>query len=376
MSITVLLFIGDEDPGPHPQWVAGGRLAAAWDALQLMQTLPHLDRIIVATPNRQLAEQHTHWPVRWDFDSPGVPFHFGQRLAGLLETYAVEKFFYWGAGSLPLLPRETLAQALTEVLASATPLAITNNPLSSDWLIGNCPDVVRARPQRLERDNMLGPVLAFEAGVEVRGLPASAATRLDIDTPADLLLLSLHPHCGAELADYLRPHPYPQATARWRAATNLLATPGSRVTFIGRVASGVWGYVEKHTRVWTRVFSEERGMSASGRQTAGQVRSLVAAHLAHLGPRAFFDELSQMADLVFFDTRVALAHQHRWPSAADRYASDLGLSDEIEDDFLRELTQAAVNAPIPILLGGHGVVAGDLYGLVEIASGSTAQAPS
>ena len=93
---------------------------------------------------------------------------------------------------------------------------------------------------------------------------------------------------------------------------------------------------------------------------------MVASHLARIGPSAFFDEMSQMADLVFFDTRVVLAHQRRWPTAADRYASDLGLPDEIEDEFLRELTRAAVKAPMPVVLGGHGVVAGDLYGLVDI----------
>ncbi|MEP7357100.1 MAG: hypothetical protein ABI847_07660, partial [Anaerolineales bacterium] len=64
---------------------------------------------------------------------------------------------------------------------------------------------------------------------------------------------------------------------------------------------------------------------------------------------------------------VALAHAGRWPSAADRYASDLGLPSEIEDGWLRDLTQAALDAPMPVVLGGHGVVAGDLYGLVEIA---------
>lgn len=368
MPFTVLLFIGNEGPGQHEQWVAGGRLAAAQDALNLIHSLPNLGRIIVVTPNRQLAELYSHWPVIWDFDSPSTRFHFGQRLAGLLGESAADPFFYWGAGSLPLLPRDTLAEALAEVAASPTPLAITNNPLSSDWLIGNCPEAVRARPNRLERDNMLGPVLAFEAAVEVRGLPASAATRLDIDTPADLLLLSLHPHCGATLADYLRADPRGHETSRWPAAAQILSTPGNRVTFIGRIASAAWAYVEKHTRAWTRVFSEERGMNASGRQSAGQVRSLVAAHLAHVGPDAFFDELSQMADLVFFDTRVALAHQQRWPSPADRYASDLGLPEEIEDEFLRELTRAAINAPMPVVLGGHGVVAGDLYGLVEIVN--------
>jgi len=72
-------------------------------------------------------------------------------------------------------------------------------------------------------------------------------------------------------------------------------------------------------------------------------------------------------EAVFFDTRVVLAHHRLWPSAADRYASDLGLADRIQDSFLREFTAAAVNAPIPIVLGGHGVVSGGLYALVEIA---------
>ena len=75
-----------------------------------------------------------------------------------------------------------------------------------------------------------------------------------------------------------------------------------------------------------------------------------------------------MAEAVFFDTRVVLAHAGRWPSAADRYASDLGLPDQIADDWLREFTRAAIQAPMPVVLGGHGVVAGDLYGLVEIAN--------
>jgi hypothetical protein len=74
-----------------------------------------------------------------------------------------------------------------------------------------------------------------------------------------------------------------------------------------------------------------------------------------------------MVEAVFFDTRVVLAHVGRWPSAADRYAADLGLPDQIVDGWLREFTQASLEAPIPVVLGGHGVVAGDLYGLVEIA---------
>jgi hypothetical protein len=125
--------------------------------------------------------------------------------------------------------------------------------------------------------------------------------------------------------------------------------------------------VEARTQAWIRVFSEERGMSASGRQAAGQVQSLLAAHLRRLGAAAFMAELGGMVEAAFFDTRVVLAHERLWPSAADRYASDLGWAEAIADPYLRELTAAALQANIPIVLGGHGVVAGDLYGLVEVA---------
>ena len=373
MTTTVLIFLGGEGPGEVEQWVAGGRAAAMRDAVRLTAALPGVSRValVVAAPERELpgpVSDRPDLPVVWDFDPPGESFHFGRRLAALMERYASDAFVYLGAGSLPLLPPDVLAQAIEETTRSPSPLAITNNLHSSDWMVLNCPEAVRARPHRLERDNALGWVLKNEAGVEVRGLPPSAATRVDIDTPADLLVLSLHPCIGPELSAYLRSHPQDASRSRWLAAGRRLFVPASQIALIGRVASGVWNHVEARTQVWVRVFSEERGMAASGRQTAGQVRSLVGEHLARVGAETFFAELGQMADAVFFDTRVALVAHHRlWPPAADRYASDLGLADQIRDPFLRELTAAAVNAPIPIVLGGHGVVAGGLYALVEIA---------
>jgi hypothetical protein len=232
-------------------------------------------------------------------------------------------------------------------------------------MVLNCPEAVSARVERLASDNALGWVLRTEAGVAVRSLPPSAGTRVDIDTPADLLLLSLHPRLAPALEHYL--HAQPLDDNRWQAAGQRLFSPGSHVALIGRVSSGVWAHVEANTQAWIRVFSEERGMSASGRLAAGQVKSLVGLQLNQLGPAGFFRELSQMAEAVFFDTRVVLAHGGRWPSAADRYASDMGLPDQVADGWLQELTRAAIEAPMPVVVGGHGVVAGDLYGLVEIA---------
>ena len=106
-------------------------------------------------------------------------------------------------------------------------------------------------------------------------------------------------------------------------------------------------------------------MVASGRQAAGHVHSLIAGLLRRVGPAAFFTELAEMADVVFFDTRVALASLGRWPEAGDRFASDALQPEAVSDSLLRELTQAALAAPLPVLLGGHSLVTGDLLLLLD-----------
>ena len=50
------------------------------------------------------------------------------------------------------------------------------------------------------------------------------------------------------------------------------------------------------------------------------------------------------------------ADERRWPAAEDRFASDLLLHERIADPWLQALTQAAAEAPIPIVLGGHTLV--------------------
>lgn len=366
MPLNTFIFIGPEGPSPLEQWVLGARLAAAADLVAQLATCSEVGQIIIATPLRELKTRYAAWPVQWDFDAESEPFHFGERLAQLTAAYTSPAFAYFGAGCAPLLVQAQIQPALAEVPLAITPLSITNNLLSSDWLISNCAAELQARVERLGRDNMLAPVLKYEANLDVRALPASAATRADIDTPADLLALAQHPHLPQHLRAYLSTHPAPEKMqANWQAARRLLATPGSRITLIGRVSAAVLSVLEARTRCWTRVFSEERGMAASGRQAQGNVHSLVARHFERVGPAAFFAELAEMTDLVIFDTRVVLASTGRWPSAADRYASDAGQPELIADSFLRELTQVAINAPVPVLLGGHGVVTGDLYALLE-----------
>jgi hypothetical protein len=69
-----------------------------------------------------------------------------------------------------------------------------------------------------------------------------------------------------------------------------------------------------------------------------------------------------MADAALIDSRVLLAHrlggdERAWPSAEDRFASDLLAVPMVADSWLKALTAAAASAPIPVVLGGHTLVA-------------------
>ncbi len=106
-------------------------------------------------------------------------------------------------------------------------------------------------------------------------------------------------------------------------------------------------------------------MRAAGRLGAGQVRSLLNDHLHTVGLRPFIADLCSMADAIFWDTRVLWAANGVWPSEVDRYAADLGLIEPIADPFIREFTQAVIAAPIPIVTGGHALVSGGLWALLD-----------
>ncbi len=369
-SVTAIVMIGPTGFTAIEQQMGVARRLAARDMCAALRRMPQVGRVIIAAPaseQAELAELDLYDPV-WDVDPPARPFHFGYRLAEIVRRHAVTRMVYIGAGSMPLLPEAQLGEALAEVVHSAGPLTIANNVHSADWAALSDAGVVQPMAHRLERDNMLAWVLREEAGLPVKTLPPSAGTRQDIDTPFDLQVLALHPRTQAHLRQWLQSVESTLNLDILRRAVEILRTPGSRITLIGRVASSAWALLEAQSRCWTRVLSEERGMAANRRQTTGQVFSIVADHVARVGEAEFMAQLGRTSDLVLFDTRVYLAHHRSWPSAADRFASDWGRPDQIADGRLRRLTEAALAAPLPVILGGHNVVSGGVYSLLEIAA--------
>jgi hypothetical protein len=369
--VTAVLLLGPSGPGPLESMVAAGRRAAAADALAVLQRLPDVDRLLVAGPQTEIDRLlvPADAAVLVDLDRPGEAFHFGMRLTALVEKYHLGRVLYLGAGSMPLLPEIELGALLRQIAGAAGRLAITNNVHSSDWAAFTDAGSIAGIAGWLERDNMLAWRLRESGGYTVNALPPSAATRLDVDTPFDLQVLRRHPRTPAHTRAALQAMAPGSDTGQLDRVVQILRAPGSRVTHIGRVAGAAAEQLASSTQCWTRVFSEERGMVSNRRWADRRVFSLVADQLDRVGEQAFVRQLAQVSELVLWDTRVYLAHHGRWPPAEERFASDLGLAGQIADGGLRRLTEAAIAAPIPVILGGHNVVAGGLYALSEISVG-------
>jgi hypothetical protein len=338
------------------------RQACARDVLDRTIESAAFNPIIVATGDTVFANSIGQLPITVDFDRPGGSFHFGRRLWELIERYQLDRVLYTGGAAAPLL-RVDDWQAIATAGWQHTDAVVANNINSTDWAVITPAAAIAHWVDRLPTDNALGWVLAYESGLKPIGWAASPATRLDIDVPVDAQIAVQHPACGPRLKELVAQLPWQDD--RLRAVRQLLRTPASRLILAGRVPSWAWAQVEKHVQCWTRVYSEERGMRAAGRLSAGQVRSLLNDYMQVMGLPRFVEELSSLADAMLWDTRVVWAARGLWPTEADRYAADLSLIDEIADPFLREFAQALATATIPIVTGGHTLVSGGLWALLE-----------
>jgi hypothetical protein len=351
--------------------MADGRLAAARDLVRLLSSIGGIGPIYVLAAEASDAESLVSMgAIAWR--GPVEPFHFGRALAGFVAWSQAERFAYFGGASAPLLTPDLLLEAVDRLERSRGPAAVVNNYYSTDWALLSHARALLDLVDKLPTDNPIGWVLGHDSGHRVHPLPPSAATRADVDTPADLLLLARHPQLGPEVEAFLSRAPA-DCRDRVEAIRAVMNRPASNLTIIGRSSSHLWQSIERRAEIWVRLLIEERGMVASGRMERGQVRTLVGEILDAWGPRDFIERLAAMTDAVLWDTRVWMATHGGWPASNDRFAADLGWADQVQDAGLRDLTQAINAAPIPILTGGHGVVSGSLYALVETLGEAASQ---
>ncbi len=360
MIAAVVMVENDTRTGTPVSWVHGARRAAARDLIEQLSNQPLIDRTILVSP--EVGELADDPKVDFVQSQPG-PIHVGNCLADVVQRFQPDRLLYFGGGSAPLLDDTALASVLSG-LADSEEGIFTNNQFASDWIGVSPASIIGHWQERCPQDNMMGWVLSAEAGLPVQFQKPSAASRLDIDTPTDLLTLSLHPGSKRHLRQFLAC--LPLDTSRLESAIGILSMPASQVLIAGRLGPEPWQALNQVTRCWIRVLSEERGMLSSGRQSRGEVYSILADHMEVVGLQSFFHSLANQVQAAFIDTRVLLAHHGLWPPESDRFASDLGLVHEIAEPWLKTFSEFAYSSPIPIILGGHGLVSGDLFAICDL----------
>jgi hypothetical protein len=362
-TLPVLIMSGSSEVSPPEQMVGRARQAITLDLVQRALSVPALGPVVVSTNSADLARRLAKDPVHVELDDPRETFHFGRRLAQLISRYGMERCFYLGGGAGPLLPASDM-ESIADAVLGADRLLVTNNFYSSDFAAFTPTSALLDRTP-LQNDNELAWLLGEDVGLPVRELPRSGATQFDVDTPTDLLTLAVHPGAGPHTREYL--DSLTLDTSALYAALPLMLDRNASLLVAGRVSSSTWGYLERETACSTRVLSEERGMRASGRLARGEARSLLGYYLDAVGLERFFQELATLGQAIFLDNRVLFAHRLLWPSNADRFYSDLRRPAQITDPFVRALTEAAIAAPVPVIMGGHSLVSGGMYALVEAA---------
>lgn len=330
--------------------------ASACDLLNLALDADCFDYIVLGTD--RLVEQSVPKGVEIALDDPNEEFQFGKRLQELLLQSGCDQFVYIGSGSAPLIGIDNLID-LKEKLNSEELTCITNNYFSADLFALNSSSVFFQLAQAPKTDNGVPRSLKEELNIRIVELPRNTITQFNIDSPLDLLVLD----CASAGGTLLK-----ESIANWNVnsdflsdAAKVLRDSSKQIFVSGRVSSRTWQYLEKETACRVRVLSEERGMGAAGHLGALRARSLLGQVIENVGPSQCFREwIPMLCDAAFIDIRPVLEHLKWETSAEDRFNADLLRYHEIKHSGLKNLVQAASNSPVPVIIGGHSLVSGDL----------------
>jgi hypothetical protein len=356
---VLVTFVGDFGQSPMASLVGIAHRAIALDLLEAALECGAFERIYLLTNSPALAAAV---PAGVLVEATSEPFHFGRAFADLIARDKLVRPLYIGRGALPFLDAEALA-GLAGKLAAMTQGVLTNNFFSADlvgWTPGGAIQSIDPPPF----DNPFPRRLA-DAGLEVEVLPPDATTRFDVDTPTDLYGLALHPLTRPNARRYVDSLSLDLSMVH--AAAKHFTNLSSEVVLAGRVGSAVWSYLERDSACRVRVFSEERGMKADGRLDRGEARSLLGSYFELTGAEGLFRTLAGLGDAVFLDSRVLFAHLQLDLSLEDRFRSDLGDWQMIVNPTAAGITRAAVESTVPVVLGGHSLMSGGLYVLLDAA---------
>ncbi len=360
MKVSAVIFEGGNPITKIEKDMVLLRRAMVLDNIEKFKMAKEIDKIIVATNYEDFRDElQVDKDIIVDFDDG--EFNLGRRLNEIVEKFSLEAVFYIGGAAGPLITVDEIDDFASYVSANEGTV-ITNNVQSSDIIVYSPAKAINEIKDLPANDNPLGNLFR-DLGLKKVLMPHSTGIHFDIDTPTDMLVLALNPHIGDNTKKILRELNY--SAKHLIEAKHYLALPYADVILSGRIGSPVITQVNTMIRCRLRVYSEERGMKYLKREENEQVKSLIAKTIEVMGEQAFFDYLASLAHVAFIDTRIIFAHKKLHLNENDRFYSDLMMPEKIENKEAKKFTESMINSAIPIVAGGHSLVAGGMWSLIE-----------
>src|SRR5512135_74777 len=145
----ILMCGGDRSSSPLSQSMRQIRQACARDILLRARQSGQFDPVIVAGDAPEWFATLGDLDVIVDPDHSDESFHFGRRLAALIDRYQFDRVLYMGAAAAPLLTRDHLSE-IAAAIRSQERVVICNNIYSSDWAAISPASIVGSWINRLE----------------------------------------------------------------------------------------------------------------------------------------------------------------------------------------------------------------------------------
>ncbi len=359
-GVNAVIFEGSQPRSDIEEAMVLVRQAALLDNLEKIKQVSCFGQTYLYTNRPELVAPAVELGAEVHLNTiPPDQFHYGRQLQAAIRQNELKKVFCLNGAGSPLISADEL-KMVCETLLGRENFVYTNNTQSVDVAAFTVPPHLDSI-ELPAMDNSLALTLRDQLGLEMELMPHSLGLLFDIDTPSDLLILGAGPFTGPRTKAAIDSLQLDYSILEQAKA--VLSDEYEDVALIGRVGAPIIGRLNAVLKLRLRVFSEERGMKSLGRVEAKEVVSLLGLLIEHAGLEKFFKYLSGLVRCAFIDSRVLTYHFQQYPSDRDRFLSDLGRWQEVENPWLKEFTRAAVECPIPVILGGHSLVAGSLWAL-------------
>ncbi len=361
-SVTLVIFEGGIVASELEETFRRVRKAVVMDQIAKAQQAG-FTRIVLLTSYKDLSQEVLcRFPIEVEYrPEASEEFHFGENLRNIIRDKQLANVLYMGGAAAPLISSEELSY-IRILLEQHKGVVTANNYYSAD-MVGFNPAVAIEDINLPPIDNMLPSIIVQQGGLKFIPLKRTLGIQFDLDTPAELVVLASHPRVGVNTKATLLDSNLDVTVCN--RIKQVLKNPQADLVVFGRVNSQIFKLLDELTKCRIRLYSEERGLKSLGRDKRGEVKSLIAEAVRVLGYNDFFKFLAQISNGAILDTRIIFSHLNWDLSQSDRFYSDLGKIDKITHPGLKEFTKAGYEADIPIMFGGHSLVTGGLWALIE-----------